>query len=553
MVQAAPGMTRRERAISAGRDVTIGLGVGLGAALLVAAAVAGWAAAAAGWWDAGYVRLFADSVSHRFDRSALLAAALGIAAVSALRLVRVRGGRRAVRAALAVLVVVGGLRALVALDAWHASRGPNVLLVSIDTLRADHLGAYGSPLPTSPTIDRRLAGEGVTFETVYSQSPKTTPSHMTMLTSLYPCVHGVELWDTNTPGRVLNPAVHTLAEVLKNAGWATAAFTGGTNVHRARGFGQGFDVYKHGNQLSRATEWIRRHRRRKWFVFFHTYEVHDPYVPPAELVARFDPDYRGPVLDAVDRLRAGVDGWGKGHKLFWASVDATDPRAVRFVERLYDAGIRHMDDATLAPLLDLLERLGLASDTLVVFTSDHGEAFGEHGRFLHDDLHAGTLHVPLILRFPGRLPPGRRVRAPARLLDVMPTILALLGVPAAPAAEGRSLLPFLGDGRADAGEDHVVSEHDNVAHGRRFASVRRGPLTYIVDGPAETLFDVVRDPREDVDVAADRPADVDAMRAVLARWREECRSGAARLGARGDGVLPDDATRRRLRALGYVE
>ena len=546
-------MTRRQRGISAGRDATIGLGVGLGAALLGAAAAGCWTGAAEGWWGAGYVRLLADGVSQRFDRFALPAGALGIGAVMVLALLGVRGGRRAVGAAVAVLLVVGALRALVAADTRRASHGPNVLLVSIDTLRADHLGVYGSALPTSPTIDRRLAGEGVTFDTVYSQSPKTTPSHMTMLTSLYPCVHGVELWETNTPGRVLNPAVHTLAEVLKNAGYATAAFTGGTNVDRARGFGQGFDVYKHGNQLARTTDWIRGHRGRKWFVFFHTYEVHDPYVPPRRLVSLFDPDYRGPVLDAVEKLRSGVDGWEKGHELFWASVDRKDPRTARFVARLYDAGIRNMDETTVAHLLDLLDGLGLASDTLVVFTADHGEAFGEHGRFLHDDLHAGTLHVPLILRFPGRLPAGRHVRARARLLDVMPTILDVLGIPAPAAAEGRSLVPLLGDDRPGAGPDDVVSEHNNVAIGRTFESLRRGPLTYIADGPVEALFDVARDPREDVDVSAGRPEDLAAMRSALARWRDDCRERAARLGARGDGVLPDEGTKRRLRALGYVE
>jgi arylsulfatase A-like enzyme len=544
-------MTRHGRAISAARGGTIGLGLGLGAALVAAIAAGWWANAAAGWWEAGYVRLLADAMAARLDLFAMPAAAVGIAVGAGAGLLGVPGGRRLAAVAIGAAVLAASVRAGVALDAWRVSGGPNVLLVSIDTLRADHLGAYGSKLLTSPAIDSRLAGEGVTFDAVYSQSPKTTPSHMTMLTSLYPCVHGVELWATNTPGRVLNPAVHTLAEVLKNAGWATAAFTGGSNVHRTRGFGRGFDIYTHGQQLVRATEWIRLHRTRKWFVFFHTYDVHDPYLPPPELVARFDGDYRGPLRETVDRLRAGVDGWEKGHQIFWASVDANDPRTVQFIEHLYDAGIRHMDEVTVAPLLDLLEQLDLARDTLVVFTSDHGEAFAEHGRFLHDDLHDGTLHVPLILRFPGRLPPGHRVAGRARLLDVMPTILDLVSVPAPQTAEGRSLVPLVhGD---PPGDDDVVSEHNNVAFGRRFESVRRGQLAYVVDGSDESLYDLARDPREDVDVASARPADVEAMRALLALWRENCHRGAARLGARGDGVVPDDATRRQLRALGYVD
>src|SRR5207249_10698345 len=187
------------------------------------------------------------------------AAALAVAAlVQLLRWWRRRPPRTGVRAALAPLAVLAALRAGKALEAWHAARGPNLLLVSIDTLRADHLGAYGYHLPTSPTIDARLAGEGVTFTDVYSQSPKTTPSHMTLLTSLYPSVHGVELWQNGKPAHVLNPAVHTLAEFLKNAGYATAAFTGGAQVDPARGFDQGFDLYTVSGQRRRALRWLGR-------------------------------------------------------------------------------------------------------------------------------------------------------------------------------------------------------------------------------------------------------------------------------------------------------
>src|SRR4029077_2808188 len=133
------------------------------------------------------------------------------------------------------------------------------------------------------------------------------------------------------------------------------------------------------------------------------YQVHDPYTPPLELVDRFDGAYQGPIREAVKRIRQADPTWEDGHRLFWASVNAGAPRDVPFVERLYDAGIRHMDETTLATLLEQLDAFGEESDTLVVFTGDHGEAFGEHGRFLHDDLYAGTLRVPLILRFPGRL------------------------------------------------------------------------------------------------------------------------------------------------------
>jgi len=539
------------------RDLALALGLALAATLAAGAAAALRTAAEQGWIAAGFYRLVVRTAWDRFDAWLPFAAAAALAGAGLAAIVR-RWRRRppptGLRPALALLAVLGALRTGTALEAWQAARGPNLLLVSIDTLRADHLGAYGYDLPTSPTIDARLAGEGVTFTDVYSQSPKTTPSHMTLLTSLYPSVHGVELWQNGKPAHVLNPAVHTLAEVLKNAGYATAAFTGGAQVDPVRGFGQGFDLYTVGGQQRRARRWLGRHRWQRFFVFYHTYDVHDPYLPPDEYIRLFDPDYRGRVLDAIHRLRAeggmSVAAWHGISRRFWDSVDRSDPRDVRFVERLYDAGIRRMDAETIRPLLDRLDQLGLARDTLVVFTSDHGEAFGEHGQFQHDDLYAGTLRVPLVLRWPGRLPAGLRIASRVRLIDVMPTILELLGVSAPPSLQGQSLTPLLHDAYANPATEGAVSEYSD---GRLYESLRRGGLSYIVDGPEERLFDLVRDPAERQNVLATRPEEAAAMRAALERWRRNCSALVPLLGPRGGTIAPSDETARRLRALGYLE
>ncbi len=521
------------------------------AAALIAAFVGGSRAAAPHhYWADGFYRLLADFVCARFDR--LAPWALG-AAAALTAWPRWRAPRGLGRAATALLLVVLGLRAAKAVDAWRASRGPNLLLISIDTLRADRLGAYGYDLPTSPTLDRRLAAAGVTFTDVYSQSPKTTPSHMTMLTGLYPCVHGIELWWGTAPAHRLNPAVHTLAEVLREAGYATAAFTGGAHMDHTRGFDQGFQVYEDvGNetQLGHALRWLKHHHRRKFFLFFHTYRVHDPYVPPPALVRQFGEGYRGPVLDAVNRLRTDARTYEERSRLFWASVDPHDPAAVRFVSRLYDAGIRDMDDVILAGLLDALERFGVAHDTLVVFTSDHGEAFGEHGHFLHDDVYRGTVHVPLVLRFPGRLPAGARVAARARLVDVMPTILDLLGLPPTPGTQGRSLVPLIGAG--GVGLD-AVSEHRVPGAETRTVCLRRGALSYLVTGTDEALFDLATDPGETTNLAAARPAALAALRTEVRAWQAECTRLGAMLGPRDAGVAPSAERVRQLRALGYVE
>ncbi len=539
------------------RDLALALGLALAATLAAGAAAALRTAAEQGWIAAGFYRLVVRTAWDRFDAWLPLAAAAALVVAALVQLVRWWRRRPAptgLRAALALLAVLAALRAGAELEAWRAARGPNLLLVSIDTLRADHLGAYGYDLPTSPTIDARLAGEGVTFTDVYSQSPKTTPSHMTLLTSLYPSVHGVELWQNGKPAHVLNPAVHTLAEILKNAGYATAAFTGGAQVDPVRGFDQGFDLYTVSGQQRRARRWLGRHRWQRFFVFYHTYDVHDPYLPPDEYIRLFDPDYRGRVLDAVHRLRAeggmSVAAWEGISRRFWDSVDRSDSRDARFVERLYDAGIRRMDAETIRPLLDRLDQLGLARDTLVVFTSDHGEAFGEHGQFQHDDLYAGTLRVPLVLRWPGRLPAGLRIGSRVRLIDVMPTILELLGVPAPPSLQGQSLTPLLHDAFARPAAEGAVSEYSD---GRLYESLRRGGLSYIVDGPEERLFDLVRDPAERQNVLATRPEEAAAMRAALERWRRNCRALVPLLGPRGGTIAPSDETARRLRALGYME
>lgn len=540
------------------RAAVVALGAGLGAALAAAAVGAARNAAAHEWIAAGYWRLAAAAALDHFVHALPWALPAAAALVAVLALLRWRAprlpdaaGRGALAGAGGVLVLLVLLAAGAAVDRWRTAAGPNLVLISIDTLRADRLGAYGYARPTSPALDARLAAAGAVFEDVFSQSPKTTPSHMTLFTSLYPAVHGVELWREGNAGPTLAPAVHTLAEALKAAGWDTAAFTGGANVHRARGFDHGFDVYKHSRPLERALAWLAARRGHRFFLFFHTYEVHDPYLPAPRWQAEFVSAREGPLLDAVAKLRRNAGGWERAHRIFWESVTPDSAADRRTLSDLYDAGIRTMDERTLGPLLDRLDALGLARDTLVVFTSDHGEAFGEHGAYLHDDLYAGTLRVPLVLRFPGRVPAGRRVAERVRLLDVMPTVLGLLGVPPPPGLQGRSLVPLLRDGGDGTPAPPAVSEYRSP--GRVYESVREGTASYIVDRGSEQLFDLATDPAEQQNLAAAAPPALATSRATLARWRAACRPLAERLAPVGRGVAADADTVRRLRALGYLD
>jgi arylsulfatase A-like enzyme len=541
------------------RRAAVAVAVALGATVVLAAAAALADAAAHGWVSAGYWRLVAVAAWDRFIHLLPFTGPAALVLVSLIALLRRRLPRvpdvaapAAVRLALATLALLAALGLAAAVDRWRTAAGPNLVLISIDTLRADRLGAYGYALPTSPTLDARLAREGTVFEDVYSQSPKTTPSHMTLFTSLYPSVHGVEMWARGEEtGPRLHPAVHTLAEVLKGAGWDTAAFTSGANVHRSRGFDDGFDVYKHSDQLARTLAWLDRRRGHRFFLFFHTYEVHDPYLPAPKWQSAFVHGGAPRLLETVARLRDNGGGWKHAHRLFWESVTPGDADDRRSLSALYDAAIRSMDERTLTPLLARLDALGLARDTLVVFTSDHGEAFGEHGAYLHDDLYAGTLRVPLVLRFPGRVPAGRRIPDRVRLLDVMPTVLDLLGVPAPIGIQGRSLVPLLHDGAAVPAPP-AMSEYSNHAIGRTFESIRHGDAAYIVDRGVEQLFDLRTDPGEEKNLLPSAPPPLAALRAELTGWREACRPLAARLVPRGPGVTADAETAERLRALGYL-
>jgi arylsulfatase A-like enzyme len=523
--------------------------VALATAIVVAGVEAWRTADAQGWFAAGYHRLVRDAFWYRFDRAAPVALAVVAVLLGVIALVRRR--RPALAGPLAVVALALGARG-VALMADRSPARPNVLLLSIDTLRADRLGTYGYARPTSPTLDQRLTTGGVVFEHAWSQSPKTTPSHMTMLTSLYPSVHGVALWDGTGPAPSLSPRVHTLAEALKDAGYATAAFTAGGHMHRDRGFVQGFDLFKHGDQLTRLTDFLAARPRRPFFAFFHTYQVHDPYVPPPEVASAFVSDPVPAIAAAVERVLAGVDGWTQAHKLFWAPVNPGDRRHVRHVSDLYDAGIRRMDDATLTTILDALDTQGIANDTLVVFTSDHGEAFQEHGSFLHEDLSPEVLHVPLVLRLPGRLPAGRRVTAPVGLVDLAPTILDLVGLPGLPDAQGVSIADLARGAPDDAGPRAVFAEFS--LPGRSYEAIRRDGLTVVRDRDTVRAWNAVADPGEHA--ALESPSDerTHALRAELDRWHAANLRLAKTLGPRaGDEVAPSPETVDQLRALGYVE
>jgi arylsulfatase A-like enzyme len=450
-------------------------------------------------------------------------------------------------------------------SAWDCPRC-NLLLISVDTLRADHLGVYGYHRDTSPGIDA-LAAHALLFERASSTANRTADSHMSIFTGLYPSAHQV----TNTPAgderglNALGSGVETLAEDLAAAGWATAGFHDGGHVAAGYGFARGFEVYENTSErylplaakVDRALAWIDE-QQGPFFVFFHTYHVHDPYLPTLAYRDAFRSDWGDLVASREEmRKRRGDRRYAKRQKLFWKRVDADDPADVERLEALYDACIREVD-AHLARLIgEVLER---APDTLVLLLGDHGEEFGEHGGLKHDQLYQEVLHVPLLVLHPRRTTP-RRVAERVSLVDLAPTLLDMLGAPPlAHRTQGRSLVPFL-DGREPRASP-ILSEKLWGSRWGRAPGVRPGRRSLVV-GDVKLLADVPSHGRDEIyDLAADPGERRDLSGGLWRRLRLRHRlSGLAEANAElrrlldaGDGAGPelDDETRRELEALGYL-
>jgi arylsulfatase A-like enzyme len=434
-----------------------------------------------------------------------------------LRASRVRLGPPAALALVAVLAATGCRKPA---PRW------NVVVVTFDTTRADHLGCYGNADARTPVVDR-LAAEGVLFESAYSSVPLTAPSHATLLTGRFPMAHGVR----DNGLFVLGQEQLTLAEILKQRGYRTGAAVGGFPLLARYGLNQGFDFYddrltpsydsplagaprrRHAfefeeRRAARVNEavfdWLGSGRGEPFFLWVHYYDPHRPHDPPVP----------------YDQLLA-------------------DP---------YDGEIAYADES-LGTLLARLGRDGVLDRTLVVLTADHGEGLGEHRELTHSYLlYESTLHVPLVMRGPG-LPAGRRVSGRVRLVDVAPTVLDALDIPVPPEMQGRSLEPLMGKGTSAAAERTHYAETLSPRLSQNWGELRalyEGRWKYI-HGPKPELFDLSADPRELQNLASSRPDQAATMRDALSTFlNRNSPPGGSRMSP------VDDETRARLQALGYL-
>ena len=433
--------------------------------------------------------------------------------------------------------------------------GSNVILLSIDTLRADHLTPYGYRHDTTPFVAERFGRGGTVFETMVAAATITTPSHATMFTSLTPAAHGTLDGLKRLPG-----SLPTLAEWVRHEGHDTAAITENGWLSIRHGFGRGFDSFVENRSanimdpegqvdrtFAQARDWLTRNRDKRFFLFLHTFQVHTPYAPPERYAELFREHETGP-------------------------IDEDSPSHLRWMAQ-YDREIRYVDDE-LRRLFATLDELGLGEDTVFILTSDHGEAFLEHGQLEHGSrLDEEMVRVPLL--FWGRgVGAGRRVEVPAAHVDLMPTILDLMELPAPPWLQGLSLRPLLGSGgpapEALAYRPLYSESRGTLALGPDRAMLPFHPPAYLVrvgdrklaryrDGEGRhryEYYDLATDPAEREDLYPTRSDEARDLFELLESYEARGRDLRARIDGgqdpSGQAVELDPRQEEKLRALGYL-
>jgi arylsulfatase A-like enzyme len=432
----------------------------------------------------------------------------------------------------------------------YASEEQNVILISIDTLRADHLGCYGYSRDTSPTIDK-LAQEGVLFLNAFSHSPKTTQSHMSMMTSLHHEVHKVCIWEGDNPIRRLDDAIPTLAEILRANGYATAAFTGGSNVDGSLGFDRGFDIYSNNGTIGDVLSWLDKNRDKKFFVFFHTYALHDPYLPPIPYNRMYYPEYKGKVLDSEEKIcaAAGIECKEANidkHEIYWEGVNKDNSDDIKFLVAQYDAAMHFVDNEMILPLLNKLKGLSVYKNTLIIFTADHGEAFKEHNNFQHNDLYVETLRVPLIMVSAKVLPRNKEINQLVRLTDIMPTIFDILNIKSGFLMQGKSLLTAI------KGKNLNLSCYSKFQDQGALRTNHYSYITKKLPIDKRGLYDRQKDAKETCNLLTNNTKLAQRLDKDMFKEDRECERIGKRFSSLNT-VSPDVETLQKIKSLGYLQ
>lgn len=424
----------------------------------------------------------------------------------------------------------------------------NIIVIDIDTLRADHLGCYGYPKPTSPAIDH-LASEGVLFDRCYAPGIPTTPAHTTIYTGMHPLSHNI----VSHGGSVdLERKIPVLPELLQQVGYTTCAIDNLFDIKPWLARGYEFYInpsHRHKMRLlvsceeinRRAIPWLKAHSAEKFFLFLHYWEPHTPYLPPA----RYRTFYDGanpcePAITTLEPMKH-TPFWGMwGDTWFKKLGPITDPD---YVVSLYDGEIRHVDDGV-AEILGALDSLGLAENTLVLLTADHGEVMVRNGIYFdHHGLYEETIRVPLILRLPGVLRAGTRVDSFVQHLDFAPTLLSLAGGKVPESMEGKDFLPLAAGKDSTPLTDRVVVSENTwqskwaVRTDSHKLILSRAPDRY--GSPMRELYDLRADPGETRNIAESDLTTANALESWLESWIQE---GLSRTGKTEDPLIAQGIT-----------
>jgi arylsulfatase A-like enzyme len=397
---------------------------------------------------------------------------------------------------------------------------PSIILMSIDTLRADHLRCYGYNRDTSPSIDR-FAGESVLFENAITQGAKTASAHMSIFTGVTPMAHGVGNITNEGDYRALPETFATLPEVLKINGYLTVGFTGGGNVAGYLGFERGFDLYSkdiikwHGlyrdaESLENIRQWIQKSKQEEkpLFLFLHHYLCHEPYLKgPNRMRLRFLQEQAEGLPTEPNDIGPSREYAARRNK-FWEKVDLKNPRHREHIVALYDGGVLYAD-YVFEKVIRILKEEAIYDDSLILLVSDHGEEFSEHGGRSHGQLFVESIHVPLIIRLPHGEHAGKRVVNSVRTMDLMPTLLDIAGIESKRHMQGISFLPLLAERGKYAPE--LFSYSDDSEHIR----YQKGTIVYIeqpLKPDDEWLCDYSSDPAEQANLAGLKPKDLQRMK-----------------------------------------
>jgi arylsulfatase A-like enzyme/Flp pilus assembly protein TadD len=381
--------------------------------------------------------------------------------------------------------------------AW--AEAPNIIFITVDTTRADHMGFLGCKRGLTPNLDT-LARQGVVFERAFSQAPLTPVSHATIFTGTYPQFHTVT--DFGHPLPALLPY---MPEILQKTGYHTAAFIASLvldpKANMAPGFDRGFDFFDAGFRAKRSVEesrydtmerrggdvvahsiaWLNKNRQSPFFIWIHLYDPHAPYDPPPPYDTRFKDPYDGEIAYA---------------------------------------------DSALGKLFQYLRQRGLYDRALIMMMSDHGESLGAHGESMHGIfLYDETIHVPLVFKLPGALLAGKRVTSRVRLVDVAPTLLSMLSLPLPPTFQGESLVPLMKSPKAAADlPAYSQTEYPHRAFGwSAISSLRTGKYLY-VRAPKRELYDQTQDEAAEHNLAASAPAVTDTLAAQMGKFYDQTTS-----------------------------